>query len=138
MNVLIALSDSNHVFHERAWSWFDDKKKSGWATCPLTENGLVRIISNPSYPNRLDSVLDAVEILKKITLVEGHRFIPCDISFSNFKLFENLSQFSGKHLTDVYLLGLSISYKIHFATFDKNIPFLAVKNGMNFLEIIEK
>lgn len=50
VNVLLALIDPVHVHHEGASQWFVDASARGWATCPLTENGFVRILSNPSYP----------------------------------------------------------------------------------------
>lgn len=49
INVLVALSDQAHVHHDLVHRWFARARASGWATCPLTENGLVRVIGNPSY-----------------------------------------------------------------------------------------
>jgi predicted nucleic acid-binding protein len=49
VNVLVALFDPDHVHHEVAHDWFADNGPRGWATCPLTESGFVRVVSNPSY-----------------------------------------------------------------------------------------
>ena len=53
VNVLIARFDPAHVHHERAHRWWKLNKTSGWASCPLTENGFVRILSQPKYPNTI-------------------------------------------------------------------------------------
>ncbi|TLZ12344.1 MAG: hypothetical protein E6K34_17875 [Gammaproteobacteria bacterium] len=53
VNVLIALLDSDHTLHGTAMSWFAKHAREGWASCPITQNGCVRIMSNPSYPNAL-------------------------------------------------------------------------------------
>ena len=50
VNVLIALIDSAHKFHHTAKDWALKDSSSGWASCPLTQNGCIRIISQPSYP----------------------------------------------------------------------------------------
>ncbi|MCC6274514.1 MAG: PIN domain-containing protein [Leptospiraceae bacterium] len=136
VNVLIGLCDPNHSFHEKAWAWFDNKKKIGWATCPITENGLVRILSNPSYPNKMDDLEQAIGLLNKITQVEGHMFIPDDISFTKNEIFIDLQNTNQKHLTDIYLLGLCIKHKIRFATFDKKIPSTINPEGAKSIEIV--
>ena len=48
VNVLIAIFAPHHIHHEAAHAWFAANRSSGWATCPLTENGMVRILSNPA------------------------------------------------------------------------------------------
>lgn len=48
VNVLVALFDPDHVHHEAAQAWFSANRLHGWATCPLTENRLVRILSHPA------------------------------------------------------------------------------------------
>ncbi|MDO9124550.1 MAG: VapC toxin family PIN domain ribonuclease, partial [Deltaproteobacteria bacterium] len=52
VNLLLALSDPMHIHHELAHRWFAEKGHQAWATCPLTENGFIRIASHPNYPNR--------------------------------------------------------------------------------------
>ena len=50
VNVLLALLDGDHIDQVRARDWLDTEIGTGWASCPITENGLVRIISQPRYP----------------------------------------------------------------------------------------
>ena len=45
VNVLIALIDTAHIHHEIAHEWF--AKRGEWATCAITENGLLRIVAFP-------------------------------------------------------------------------------------------
>jgi len=72
VNVLIALIDSSHVSHELAHDWFAREGRSCWATCPITENGLVRIIANPKYPNALSTAADAMALLAQLASLPGH------------------------------------------------------------------
>jgi hypothetical protein len=51
VNVLIALLDQRHVQHEQAHGWFAAAQANGWATCPLTQNAVLRILGQPRYPN---------------------------------------------------------------------------------------
>ena len=51
VNVLIALLDADHASHEHALRWFKRSAREGWASCPLTQNGCVRIMSHPRYPS---------------------------------------------------------------------------------------
>ena len=52
INVLLALPDSDHIDHERARDWISTEIRHGWASCAITQNGFVRIISQPRYPAR--------------------------------------------------------------------------------------
>ncbi|WP_078129363.1 TA system VapC family ribonuclease toxin [Leptospira alexanderi] len=136
VNVLIALSDSNHTFHEKAWQWFDRKAKNGWSTCPITQNALVRIMSHSSYPGSPGGVEVTSAILHSLLKVKGHRFIPDNISIDSPLFYLNVVFVSSKQLTDIYLLALSANHKIKFATFDSKIPYDAIDRGKEHLELI--
>ncbi len=136
VNVLIALSDANHSFHQTAWDWFDQKSRRGWATCPITQNALVRILSNTSYPGSPGGVEVITEILHSLLKVKGHRFVPDDISLNSPSLFLKFGFVKSKQLTDVYLLALSVHHNLKFATFDSKIPVRSVESGKEHLELI--
>ncbi len=53
VNVLIALLDQDHIFHEVAMGWLETEIRHGWASCPITQNGCIRIMSNPGYPEAI-------------------------------------------------------------------------------------
>ena len=76
VNVLIALLDTLHRFHDTAWTWFNDHRAEGWSTCPITQNGVIRILSNPHYANSGASTEEIVSLLADFTTVSDHRFLP--------------------------------------------------------------
>jgi predicted nucleic acid-binding protein len=80
VNVLIALSDPMHLHHDAAHRWFGSHGKESWATCPITENGFVRIASHPSYPNRPGDTPVVLSLLRQMCAVEGHHFWPDGIT----------------------------------------------------------
>ena len=119
VNALIALVDTNHVHHALAKRFFQTVQTDGWATCPLTENGFLRILGHPSYPQGPGSP-DAVRILLQSLLsMPGHQFWPDDLSLSDPRLFPVLP--ASNDLTDLYLLALAAKRSARFATFDQRI-----------------
>jgi hypothetical protein len=126
VNVLVALFDPDHVHHELAHDWFADHRSAGWATCPVTENGFLRVLSNPAYgrdalrPDRL------VERLRKFRASGDHVFWTDSVSLSDGRFF-NLALAPGfRQVTDVYLLGLARKMQGCLATFERAIPVRAV------------
>ena len=81
INVLLALLDPIHVNHQKTNAWFARKGKKAWATCPLTENGVMRIASHPVYPNSPGMPVVVAGLLASLCQLEGHVFWPDDISF---------------------------------------------------------
>jgi hypothetical protein len=124
VNFLIALFDPDHIHHEAAHAWFAAHRSLGWASCPLTENGVVRILSNPAYSPSPERPADIARRLSSFRESGDHVFWPDDVSLCDSTLF-NLSV-SHRHLTDVYLLGLAVRRGGRLATFDRSIPLKAV------------
>jgi toxin-antitoxin system PIN domain toxin len=136
VNVLIALIDPAHEFHDAAHFWFKSNRQNGWATCPLTENGCLRIMSKPGYPFPGLTVPRIHKILSELVGLDGHRFWPDSISILEESRFE-LTSCGPKQLTDVYLLGLSKSHSGKLVTFDRSIEWRAVLGcGPDDLEIL--
>jgi len=79
INVLLALLDADHVDHERAREWLAGNLDHGWASCPITQNGFVRIISQPRYPSPV-APAEAADLLERATATTWHEFWPCDVS----------------------------------------------------------
>jgi toxin-antitoxin system PIN domain toxin len=134
VNLLLALSDPMHVHHEPAHGWFAKKGRQAWATCPLTENGFVRIASHPNYPNRPGEVTAVVAILRELCETPGHHFWAEDLSI--LQLLEPDAIITHVQVTDVYLLGLAVHRKGKLATLDQRIPVDAVRNGRKALDLI--
>ena len=125
VNVLIALHDRDHVHHARAASWLTDNANSGWASCPLTQNGCLRIMAQPAYPGAQPlAVLTAM--LRRSTASSFHAVWSDDISLLDLARFNTGYIHNHKQLTDVYLLGLAVKNYGRMVTFDQRIALEAV------------
>jgi toxin-antitoxin system PIN domain toxin len=125
INVLLALLDSDHVDHSRAHTWLDDEFDAGWASCAITENGFVRIISQPRYPSPV-SPSEAIELLARACEGGHHEFWPCRISLLDAKIVDRSRLHGPRQVTDAYLLALAISHDGRFITFDRTVSLAAV------------
>jgi uncharacterized protein len=129
VNVLVALFDPAHVHHEAAHAWFRFNRRGRWATCPLTENALVRVLSNSSYPGRRTTVADAAERMRSFCADRLHVFWPDAVSVRDPGRFRWNHIQGHRQLTDVYLLALSVSNEGRLATFDSTISLKAVQGA---------
>jgi toxin-antitoxin system PIN domain toxin len=134
VNLLLALSDPMHIHHGSAHRWFAEKGHRAWATCPLTENGFIRIASHPNYPNRPGDVAAVSAILRQFCEAPGHHFWAEDVSI--LSILKPDAIVTHAQITDVYLLGLAVHKKGKLATLDQRIPVDAVRAGGNSLELI--
>lgn len=125
VNVLLALLDSDHVSHRRAWDWLDAEIDQGWASCPLTQNGFVRIISQPRYPNPIRSGR-AIELLRQATATAHHEFWPAEVSVLDAERVRADRVHGPKQVTDLYLLALAVARGGRLVTFDDSVPVSAV------------
>lgn len=126
INVLIALMDPDHVFHHRAHEWWSAEARP-WASCPLTENGLLRIMASAGYGKTSRfSVQDIASRLAAFAGNSDHEFWPDLLSIRDRHYFHHASILSSKHLTDLYLLALAVENQGCLATFDRRIPLSAV------------
>ncbi len=126
VNVLIALFDPEHIHYETAHAWFGDPSRGSWATCPLTENGFVRIVANPSYPGRRTTVLDATKRLSIFCETDEHVFWPDSLSLRERQHITAESIRGYRQITDIYLLALATKNDGVLVTFDESIPIAAV------------
>jgi toxin-antitoxin system PIN domain toxin len=136
VSVLVALCDPAHEFHNEASAWFQSVRADGWATCPLTENGLVRILGHPSYPGGPGSPARVRPLLQALTRTSGHEFWPDDLSIADAEAFPSLARTTAASLTDLYLLALAIHHGGRFATFDRRIDPAAVPGGAAALVLV--
>ncbi len=136
INVLIARVDPRHAFHRRAAEWMASLKNAGLATCPITENGFLRIYGNPAYPGGPGSPGIARQLLSTIHRLPQHVFLPDDISLNEVSRVPSLMEASHQQLTDLYLLALAIRHSSVFATFDRRIDPKLVIGGAEALLLI--
>lgn len=125
VNVLVALLDSDHVHHLAAHAWLEAHIESGWASCPLTQNGCIRIMSQPAYPASLPARAVASRP-HDATATRWHAFWPDSISLVDESFVEWGGVLSPRHVTDVYLLRLAVHNAGRFVTFDRSVPLRAV------------
>ena len=129
VSVLVALCDSAHEFHDEASTWFNTVRAEGWATCPLTENGLVRILGHPAYPGGPGSPAKARPLLQAFVRTPGHAFWGDELSICDTVAFPSLARTTAASLTDLYLLALALHHGAHFATFDRRIDPAVLPGG---------
>lgn len=125
VNVLLALLDASHVDHRSARSWIEQEIDGGWASCPLTQNGFVRVISQPRYPSPVP-VPEAIERLDWATRSEYHAFWPGDRSLLDPSFVDRSRIHGPRQVTDLYLLALAVHHGGRFVTFDRTVPLSAV------------
>jgi toxin-antitoxin system PIN domain toxin len=125
VNVLLALLDSDHVDHERALDWLDQEIASGWASCAITENGFVRIISQPRYPSPV-SPTEAIELLRRARDGGPHEFWSCDVSVLDARVVDRSYLHGPRQVTDAYLLALAVAHDGRFVSFDRSLSLTAV------------
>jgi len=129
INVLLARFDRKHPHHQRVNDFFTKENISSIATCPLSENGFVRIFANPAYLTGPGNFGEALVQLQRIRNIPGHLFIPDDLSIGTPEAFLNISNIGPRQLTDLYLLALAVRHKTSFVTLDEKIPAHLVKGG---------
>jgi uncharacterized protein len=136
VNVLIALMDPSHVQNEAALSWFSTIGKHSWATCPMTENAILRIVGHPSYPNWFGNPPVVADLLSKFLKLLGHAFWPDDVSLLDPRKVDASRLATAGQVTDSYLLALAIAHGGQLATFDRRLISDAVQNGAQGLHLI--
>jgi hypothetical protein len=134
VNLLIALADPMHIHHPSAHRWFAEKGHAAWATCPITENGFIRVASHPNYPNRPGEAAAVIAVLRQLCGPPGRRFWAEEISI--LQILKPDAIVTHAQITDVYLLGLAVQKKGKLATLDPRIPVGAVRGGRKALELI--
>lgn len=129
VNVLIALIDPAHVQHERAHVWFGRIGKRAWATCPLAQNGVLRIVGHPRYPNSAGTPAAVAELMEAMLSLPGHEFWPDDVTLLDGNRINRARLLDSAQVTDSYLLALAVAHGGQLATFDRNLVADAVIDG---------
>jgi uncharacterized protein len=130
VSVLLPLFDPGNIQHQRTKAWCSENAAAGWASCPLTQNGFVRIASQPGYP-RPARLIDALAVLGSQLAEPEHEFWPDDISITDENLFDHGYILGPNQITDVYLLGLAVKRGGRLVTFDRGLPVKAVRGAEN-------
>ncbi len=130
INVMIALLDSNHAFYSRAHSWWKAEKKVSWASCPITENGVLRIMSGTGYdPVRKYTLMQLTTQLRVFVEKTDHEFWEDNVSMLDDSVFASDNIYGSRQLTDSYLLGLATFNNGCFVTFDRGVVLASAKDA---------
>ena len=136
VNVLIALLDPQHGHHEPAHRWFQANANHGWATCPLTQNALLRILSNPRYPNSPGGPAVVMPLLQGMLSHPDHLFWPDLLSWYADAVLQAERLLHHGQITDTYLLALAVHQAGRLVSFDARLSTLAVPGGEGALCLI--
>jgi toxin-antitoxin system PIN domain toxin len=136
VNVLISLIDPAHIQHDRAHKWFAVFGKKAWATCPLTENGLLRIVGHARYPNSPGTPAAVAELMTSLLALPGHEFWSDDVTLFDHQRINSARLLDSGQVTDSYLLALACAHGGQLATFDRHLVTDAVVNGSQALHLI--
>ena len=129
VNVLIGLLDANHEYHAAVMEWWN-QNDGQWASCPITQNGYLRIVTQQKYSNTI-SVNEALKKLMQTVSTTAHVFLFDDISLLDKKLVTHKHIQGPKQMTDIYLLALSVSHGAQFVTLDTGVSHVAVPRATN-------
>ena len=127
VTVLLALFDESHVAHLRSRTWFEENESSGWASCAVTQDGFLRVISQPSYPASA-SPQAAFELLDGAARSPRHRFWTCSLSMLDRTAIDRSRVLSSRQITDVFLLALAAESG-RLVTLDRRIRLDAVRTA---------
>ncbi len=136
LNVLVALAWPSHVHHAAAHEWFSKESHHGWATCPLTQTGFVRLSSNARILADAVSPMEAIRLLKQIVAMPHHQFWPDAVSVEGATVFQNALLLGHRQITDAYLLSLAVHNQGRLVTFDQGIRALDRSLAGNHLLVL--
>ena len=136
VNVLIALLDAAHMHHGLATRWLTRELARGWASCPLTQNGCLRVMSAPAYPGAL-AAAEVAARFEEAAQHPSHEFWPDDVSLVDPARIDWTRVLGHRQVTDVYLLALAVEHRGRFVTFDRRIVPAAVRGAQaQHLEVL--
>jgi len=94
----------------------------------MTQNGCIRILSQPSYPNPQPAA-QVAERLSEAAADPSHAFWPDSISLLDDGRLQWNRILGSRQVTDAYLLALAVANRGRFVTFDRGISVAAVPGG---------
>lgn len=133
VNVLIATIDKEHALHRAARRWFREVGHTDWLTCPTTENGVIRVMSLPSYPRISLTPAEAANLLEALFRLGNRRFVIEDASLVNDPNVDTNRLLASKQVTDTHLLAQAVRHNAILVTLDRRLSPVAVRNGADHL-----
>jgi len=124
INLLVALAWPTHIHHEAAHRWFAAERRRGWATCPLSQSGFVRVLSTPRFSPDALTPAEAFDVLSKVVHMEGHVFWPDDTALAGSRFLSPAKLLGPRQVTDAHLLAITLRHGGRLATFDRGVTSL--------------
>jgi hypothetical protein len=118
------------VHHALAHRWLARELAHGWASCPLTQNGCIRIMSQPAYPGAMRSA-EVAQRLAEAASGPRHDFWPDDVNLLDSGAVNWQRVLGHRQVTDAYLLALAVRHDGRLVTFDRRIAVEAVADAQN-------
>ena len=125
VNFLVALAWPNHIHHGAAVRWFEDNHERGWATCPLTQSGFVRVSSNQRAVPEARTPIEAIVLLRQLTALGSHEFWADNIAMASSEYIDAERIVGYRQVTDAHLLALARDHGGKLVTFDRGIGHVA-------------
>lgn len=129
VNILLALVWPTHPYHHAAERWFAHHAKQGWATCPITQAGFVRVLASPAFSPHAPTAEQARQELEEDIRHPAHHFWPDSLPLGEALGVLGIELEGHRQVTDAYLLALAIHNKGKFVTLDKSVPALLPTDG---------
>ena len=124
INILIALAWSEHLHHDAAHAWFARNRQRGWATCPTTQAGFLRVSSTPEAVKTIVTVAEAFQILEHNLRDKDHHFWPQNAAVTRMPAEMRTRLMGPRQVGDALLVQLALENGGVLATFDRRIPDL--------------
>jgi len=137
MNVLIALTEPEHIHRQKAERWFLSAGKDNWGVCPLTESGFIRLTTNPAMQAGTITLERAIAILQELRAHPGYQYWPISESWAVLTASFAARITGHQQVTDAYLLGLAIKENGVLVTFDRGLRYLAGSEFRQNLLVLE-
>ena len=128
VNLLVALAWPNHVHHAVAHAWFQRNQSNGWATCPVSQAGFVRVSSNKKIIPEARTPREAMRLLQRITELPHHQFWSDDIDFASSSLIATEKLLGFRQVTDAHLLAIALRHEGRLATLDRGLRSIIPRN----------
>jgi len=137
VNMLVAIGWSSHAHHKHALKWFAENRESGWATCPITQCGFVRLSCNSAFTPDAVTPVEAVRLLRKLAASGGHTFWPDELNMASDLMPADLVT-GHRQVTDAYLLGLAMHHGGRLVTLDQKLASLVPPDSKvpKYLEMV--
>lgn len=136
VNLALALIDPQHEHHAPATAWGNRRSDARWLTCPIVQNGVVRVAGLPAYSRRTGHQQTVYAALRIFCAQPRHEFCADDVSLLDASLVLRPELLTHKRVTDVYLLALATRHGARLATIDQGVAAEIVAGGANALELV--